>query len=211
MSLDSESPINLNTETNNSPKPSPQNSMILFLLEKNLQLPTYSLTDNEKYWIQNIIKYSPESFKEMDKFLEPVFTSGQINVHIIPNFIKLLADTYHSISNEKSMFNYNFILTFINYTIDVVLDFISLPDFEKIIIKAFVNSSISLLTTNVSQGKEESFFEFSLTQLTDIILTENSTDSAPAETGIAENTEASVSISDVVLSKNNCCWNLKLF
>ena len=180
----------------NSPRKEFKESFIITLLEKNIQLPNYTLSDEQKQWIQIILKESPASFEEIDKFLEPILSTGQLSIEIIPKLIKLLADVYKSISQEKNIFDPNNIYIFIKFTMDVVIDFIPLQDFELFIIKSIIDSSISLLITTIGEFKSNK---------TNLINTSSIVDTS--FNIIPEEKEATPEIPFGF--KTNCCWNIK--
>jgi hypothetical protein len=196
---DSSSSTNDNTSTYlNSPRKEIKESFIITLLEKNIHLPNYTLSDEQKQWIQIILKDSPASFEEIDKFLEPILYTGQLNIEIIPKFIKLIADIYNSISQEKNIFDENNIYILIKFTMDVVIDFIPLQDFEIFIIKSIIDSSISLLITTIGELKSKKTNFTNTSSLVDIsfnIIPEEKEDTTEIPSGF----------------KTNCCWNTKLF
>ena len=180
----------------NSPRKEFKESFIITLLEKNIQLPNYTLSDEQKQWIQIILKESPASFEEIDKFLEPILSTGQLSIEIIPKLIILLADVYKSISQEKNIFDPNNIYIFIKFTMDVVIDFIPLQDFELFIIKSIIDSSISLLITTIGEFKSNK---------TNLINTSSIVDTS--FNIIPEEKEATPEIPFGF--KTNCCWNIK--
>lgn len=213
-------------------------SILITLLEKNLDIPSYELTDNEKQWIQTILKESPTNFEEIDQFLEPILFSRQLNVHTIPKFIHLLAETYQSITHEKNIFDNNHIITFIKFTVDVIIDFICLHNFEVAILKSMVDGSLLLLKTNMEEkpifrnsSSLPDLINSTLNHLSDIVLppetifspdiffAPDKEESVPAENGNASSTEAATQSNIGSLhpninpmdSTNKCCWNFKFF
>jgi len=212
-------------------------SLIISLIEKNLNLPTYDLTDGEKKWIEVIIN-SSSSFDEIDEFLEPIMTSGQLNIQLIPKLIKLLADNFYTISRENNNFNYNYILTFIKFTSDIIINFVSLTVFEEFLIKSLVESSILLLKTNMderqinleskntTQNNEElkiNLFENDQSEnIDELSKTDLPINPIANNSEVKEENETILIVKQIISSaldefpielkkKTNCCWNFKLF
>ena len=120
---------------------------IIQLIETNINLPSFELTDSEKTWIKLLIENSSESFAPLDSFLNTILSSGNLNVENIPVLIQLLADVFNTISLEQNIANSHNVYVLIKFIIDVLIDIIPLSRTEVSIIKIVAESSLSLLST----------------------------------------------------------------
>jgi hypothetical protein len=83
-----------------------------------------------------------------------ITADGKIDSHDIPLVIKLITDVYNSRASARNMANAQNIIAFVKFTLEVILDskYIVLPEIEKTIIKGLIDSSISLLSMNVTSN-----------------------------------------------------------
>lgn len=214
--------ITNDTNSFNSPRNKNRNkslpiveSVIITLIENNLHVSSFALTDDEKQWIQLIIKNSPSSFEEIDQFLDPILSSEQLNIEIIPKFIKVLVDTYTSISQQNNILDQDNIYTLIKFTVDVVIDFIPSSSLEIIIIKSVVDSSLSLLKTSIIKGDENNISSTNNEQIEiDMNMDmDMNIDVSPVPEAVGPEAVVPEAVGPEILSgtKKNWCWKFKLF
>ena len=120
---------------------------LIQLIETNINLPSFELTNSEKTWIKLLISNSPESFAPLDSFLNTVLSSGNLSVENIPELIKLFADVFNTISLEQNIANSHNVYVLIKFIMDVIIDIIPLSRAEVLIIKIVAEFSLSLLST----------------------------------------------------------------
>jgi len=120
---------------------------LIQLIETNINLPSFELTNSEKTWIKLLISNSPESFAPLDSFLNTILSSGNLSVENIPALIQLLADVFNTISLEQNIANSHNVYVLIKFIMDVIIDIIPLSRTEVLIIKIVAESSLSLLST----------------------------------------------------------------
>ena len=120
---------------------------LIQLIETNINLPSFELTNSEKTWIKLLISNSPESFTPLDSFLNAILSSGNLSVETIPELIKLFADVFNTISLEQNIANSHNVYVLIKFIMDVLIDIIPLSRNEILIIKIVAESSLSLLST----------------------------------------------------------------
>jgi hypothetical protein len=129
-------------------------SVLIDLINSNLDLPNYRLTQDQKKWIKLMITNSPNSFVKIDKVIESVLANDNISIQIIPQLVQLFADVYNSTSIQLDIQNHVNIYVFVKFTLYIILDssFILIPDVTQSMITSMVNVSLSLLTTNLANG-----------------------------------------------------------
>jgi hypothetical protein len=125
------------------------------ILLENIAVPAYGLSVEQRAWIQEFIKASPKSFEKIAEDIKTITADGKIDVHDIPAIVKLFADIYHSASTQADLVNANNVISFIKFTLDVILDskLLVLPEIEKKVIAALVDTSLSLLSMNIESLK----------------------------------------------------------
>ena len=137
-----------NDSSNDAERLLNENSITLIqLIETNINLPSFKLTNSEKTWIKLLISNSPESFAPLDSFLNAILSSGNLSVETIPELIKLFADVFNSISLQQNIANSHNVYVLIKFIMDVLIDIIPLSRNEILIIKIVAESSLSLLST----------------------------------------------------------------
>jgi hypothetical protein len=121
---------------------------LLDLLQTNLNLPTYHLTEDQQKWIQLFIKCSPESFTKIDSDIQMILSTESLGLQSIPKIIQLCADIFNKASSEHGIANASNIIDLIKFILNILLEssLISLSDIDKSIIQALVDSSLSLLS-----------------------------------------------------------------
>lgn len=121
------------------------------LLLESLPLPSYNLTVIEMNWIQEFIRVSPNTFQNIVKDLQEITADGKIDIHDIPAIIRLFADTYNSDVIKVGLSSAQNVITFIKFTLDVLLqsELLVLPDKEKKVIQSVVDNSLTLLSMNL--------------------------------------------------------------
>lgn len=133
------------------------------LLER-IPLPAYNLTVEQKTWIQEFIRASPNSFDSIVADIQTITADGNIDVHDIPVIVKLFADIYHSGALSTGFMNAKNVIAFIKFTLDVIFDsnLLILPDMEKKKIEAVVDASLSLLAMNIDtiEAVEKKWYDF---------------------------------------------------
>lgn len=92
------------------------------ILLENIAVPAYGLSVEQRAWIQEFIKASPKSFDSIAEDIKTITADGKIDVHDIPAIVKLFADIYHSASTQADLVNANNVISFIKFTLDVILD-----------------------------------------------------------------------------------------
>ena len=122
------------------------------LLLANMNVPEYHLTQEQIEWINTFIQSSPQALSNILDNIKNITSDGQINLHDIPEIVKLLADVYHSTIITEGLSNPSNIIVFIKYTIHVILDspLFLLPNIEKQIMEKIIDSSLDLLSINIS-------------------------------------------------------------
>lgn len=121
------------------------------VLLESIPLPAYQLTVEQKSWIQEFIRASPNSFEKIVADINAITADGKIDVHDIPVIVKLFADIYHSGAVSTGLVNTKNVIAFIKFTLDVILDskLLVIPDIQKKTIEAVVDASLSLLAMNI--------------------------------------------------------------
>ena len=121
------------------------------VLLESIPLPAYQLTIEQKSWIQEFIRASPNSFEKIVADINAITADGKIDVHDIPVIVKLFADIYHSGAISTGLVNTKNVIAFIKFTLDVILDskLLVIPDIQKKTIEAVVDASLSLLAMNI--------------------------------------------------------------
>ena len=137
-----------NNSSNNAERLLNETSITLIhLIETNINLPSFELTNSEKTWIKLLISNSPESLAPIDSFLNAILSSGNLSVETIPELIKLFADVFNTISLEQNIANSHNVYVLIKFIMDIIIDIIPLSRNEVLIIKIVAESSLSLLST----------------------------------------------------------------
>ena len=126
------------------------------MLLANVNVPGYHLTEEQIEWINIFIQSSPESLSNIVDDIKKIISDGEINLHDIPVIVKLLADVYHSNIISHGLSNPFHIIAFIKYTMNVILDspLFLLPNIDKKIMEKFIDSSLDLLSINISVPEE---------------------------------------------------------
>jgi len=122
------------------------------ILLENVNIPSYNLTKVEIDWIETFIKSSPDTFSGIISNINVIISDGKINMQDVPVIVKLLSDIYQSDAlNIKIVTNPKNIVAFIKFTFDVIIEceLIPLTDVKKKMIESIVDSSLSLLLTNL--------------------------------------------------------------
>ena len=127
------------------------------LLLSNVSSPKYNLTTEQQTVIQTFIQSSPAVFEKISDNINAITKDGKLDLHDIPYIIQLLADMYQL--NNPLLAGDNLIV-FIQYTVNVIIDskFVELPEYEKQIIDALVNTCIQLLKINIIPKVKSWFF-----------------------------------------------------
>ena len=125
-----------------------KNTNLLDLLQTNLNLPTYHLTEDQQKWIQLFIKCSPESFTKIDSDIQTILSTESLGLQSIPKIIQLCADIFNKASSEHGIANASNIIDLIKFILNILLEssLSSLSNIDKSIIQALVDSSLSLLS-----------------------------------------------------------------
>jgi len=127
------------------------------LLLSNLSIPSYNLTSEQIIWINEFIKASPASFEKITSDIKSITSTNIIEAKNIPQIVKLCADVYYSGAINYNLVNASNIISFIKYTIDVILTtkLYILPDVEKEVIKELVDISLTLLSMNINKMEDK--------------------------------------------------------
>ena len=145
--------INNNTNNNDAERLLNEDSIsIIELIETNINLPSFGLTDSEKTWIKLLITNSPTSFEPIDSFLNTFLSTESLNVENIPALVELFANVFNNVSIELNIANSHNVHATIKFIIDVLIDVIPLPYMEISVIKSITNSSLSLLSTVLAES-----------------------------------------------------------
>jgi hypothetical protein len=112
---------------------------------------SYNLNEDEKKWITEFIQVSPECFSDLDDDIKTIILDGIIDLHDIPFLIKLFAVTYNSEMVKQDIVNSKYMITFIKFSLNVLLEpqFLILSKIEIDIVEKVINTSLSLLTMNL--------------------------------------------------------------
>ena len=151
LSLQEPSKINQSYIFDNEP-PNSTITNIGDLLLSHIHLSCYQLSSEQIDWINIFIKSSPASFLKVTTDIQSITSTGEIGLNKIPQIVKLLADIYYSGAFNYNLVNPDYIITLIKFTIDVLLNskILILPDTQKELIKELVDSSLTLLSMNIS-------------------------------------------------------------
>jgi len=117
---------------------------------------SYQLDENEKNWITKFIQGSPECFNDIDDDIKIIISDDIIDLHDIPLIIKLFADVYHLEMIKQDVVNSKNIITFIKFSLNVLLEpqFLLLSKTEIDIVQKVIDTSLSLLTMNLENNGE---------------------------------------------------------
>lgn len=112
---------------------------------------SYELKEDEKKWIIEFIQVSPECLSEIDDDIKLIILDGIIDLHDIPFLIKLFAVTYNSEMVKQDIVNSKYLITFIKFSLNVLLEpqFLILSKIEIDIVQKVIDTSLSLLTMNL--------------------------------------------------------------
>ena len=109
---------------------------------------SYELKEDEKKWITEFIQVSPECLSEIDDDIKTIILDRIIDLHDIPFLIKLFAVTYNSEMVKQDIVNSKYLITFIKFSLNVLLEpqFLILSKIEIDIVEKVIDTSLSLLT-----------------------------------------------------------------
>ena len=96
-------------------------STVISLLQANMKLPTYNLTEEEQTWINLLITNSPQSFVKMDTDIQNMVSLGSIGVQSIPQLIQLCVDILNQAASQQGIANPVNIYILIKFILDVLL------------------------------------------------------------------------------------------
>jgi hypothetical protein len=121
------------------------------LLLTNLNTPSYNLSQDQIYWINQFINASPASFAKVDADVTNLISDGKIGLQSIPQLVKICADIYSSGAISSNMVNSQNTIALIKFTLEVILtsQLIVMSDDDKEAIKRLVDISLSLLSMNI--------------------------------------------------------------
>ena len=127
------------------------------LLLTNINVPSYNLTPDQIIWIDEFIKASPASFEKITSDIKSITSTGEIELNNIPQIVKICADVYYSGAINYNLVNSSNIIAFIKYTINVILtsQLFIIPNVEKEVIQALVDTSLTLLSMNITNIETE--------------------------------------------------------
>jgi hypothetical protein len=127
------------------------------LLLSNTNEPSYKLSSTQINWITQFINSSPESFTVITNDIKNITSTGSIGLHNIPQIIHLCADIYSSNAIKNGLSNPTNIITFIKFTLDVILTskYLILPDIEKELLQSLVDASLNLLIMNLGSIEDD--------------------------------------------------------
>jgi hypothetical protein len=127
------------------------------LLLANVNVPSYNLTPGQIIWINEFIKASPASFEKITSDIQSITFRGEIELSNILPLVKLCADIYYSGAINYNLVNPANIITFIKFTIDVILTskLVIIHGVEKEVIQALVDTSLTLLSMNITNVTTE--------------------------------------------------------
>jgi hypothetical protein len=127
------------------------------LLLANLHAPTFNLSQEQINWINQFISSSPDSFAQIANDVKAIRDTGKIGVQTIPQIIHLCADIYNNASIKNGLSNPANIIVFIKFTLDTILSskLLPLPEVEKELIQQLVDTSLNLLSMNLSSIETE--------------------------------------------------------
>jgi hypothetical protein len=179
---------------------------VISLIEKNINLPSFQLTDNEKSWIKLLINNSPSSFEPLDNFLSNILSSGNLSVENIPEMIQLFANVINKIAIEQNIANSHNIFVLIKFIMDVLIDLIPLSFLEIIIIKSVAEASLNLLSTvladSINSNSNKSVLPINTNTSSDIV------SQGISVNGNSQGVEPDVSILNI---SDKCCAPLKFW
>jgi hypothetical protein len=126
------------------------NSLVT-LLQNNMKVPSYHLTEEQQSWISLLLTNSPQSFSKIDTDVTSIVASGSLGLHSIPQLVQLCADILNQASNQQGISNAVNIYILIKFILDVLLEssLIPLPGVEKSTIQTLIDTSLGLLSTTL--------------------------------------------------------------
>ena len=134
------------------------------IIKEYLFCEKYNLSNQEMIWINAYIYSSPKSLKLVTYGINNIIKDGKIDIHDIPTIINMIATIYHTESIKNETVNQDNIITFVKFTLNIIIDskFLLLPEIEKEIIEKIINSSLDLLKLNLNTIKHESVSCFNI-------------------------------------------------
>jgi hypothetical protein len=152
--FDNESTIfdNESTVFHDIPITSSLTATLCELLLTNVNIASYNLTPDQIIWINEFIKASPASFEKITSDIQSITFRGEIKLNNIPQIVKLCADIYYSGAINYNLVNPVNIITFIKFTIDVILteQLVIIHGVEKEVVQALLDTSLTLLSMNIA-------------------------------------------------------------
>jgi hypothetical protein len=122
------------------------------VLRNNISNDKYTvyLSQAEIHYIDTLLSSKPEVFGEIQTTVDGIIGDGKIDVHDLPNIVLLVTQIYRANLLAKLASTVNMVQV-VRFTIDTLLDsgIILLPQYELIIIRKVVDTSLDLLATNI--------------------------------------------------------------
>lgn len=108
------------------------------------------LNENEVTYIQTLIENNPELFNKISEDIKEILADGKLDLHDIPIIVSLITKLFNTNLIKTALINVD-LINIIQVTIDILLEsgLLPFPGFELKIIKCVIDSSLTLLRTNI--------------------------------------------------------------
>ena len=124
------------------------------ILLSNIYSGNFEIPQKETEYLHTLINDNPQLFSQIEDNINNILSDGKINIHDIPQIVKLISTIYH-----LNMPNNTNIISVVRFTVDSILNsgLFPLPDIEIQIIESIVDSSLDLLQMNITGIKKDIF------------------------------------------------------
>lgn len=114
------------------------------------------LNNDEIIYLQTLLAKNPEVFSKISENINNIMADGKLDLHDIPQIILLISNSINANLIKHILVNVD-IINIIQFTINTLLEseLLPFPDFELTIIKYVIDSSLTLLRTNIKYGKKK--------------------------------------------------------
>jgi len=134
------------------------NNRLIDVILDNIDCAEYKLTDCEKKWIYKFINESAEIFIDVDLDLQTITEDRYIEIDDIPTIIKIISDAYYLGTCKNDILNSNKLISFIKYSMFVILDselLVLNRNVKKERLNNIIDSSMALLNMNLINNDSE--------------------------------------------------------
>ena len=114
------------------------------------------LNNDEIIYLQTLLAENPEIFSKIYENIKNIMADGKLDLHDIPQIILLISNSLNSNLIKHILVNVD-IINIIQFIIDTLLEsaLLPFPDFELTIIKYVIDSSLTLLRTNIKYDERK--------------------------------------------------------